>query len=214
MKTVLFLTMLLYGNLMLSQISLQAEIIEKGDKSDKLILEFTLKNKSNKNIVLPLDTTKLRFYDIYECNFTKFNLQTYPFLALSLKFHENPTGSKVVTDWGMGTPDSEPWPKDRFIDKKVHEYVFDNLIFMKSGEEIKFSMKSRLNYFQYDDLFPYFEYANLKSNTKYEVYFFYCAEMENTYSLLTKQQKKKLREYDFFTGTFESNKIKIISRIK
>src|SRR5690606_1554880 len=190
-----------------SQITLQIYVVEKINSKGLFVLDFTLKNTTSENIVIPIDTTKFRNYWASECDFSEWDLQKYPYLAMSVKFRDIKTGRDEFVNGGNISLDLSN-PLELKADKRrPNQYVYNHLIFLKPQEIIRFRKKMDITYYEYEEFFPSFEYAFLQDNTDYEFSFVYCSECAGTYNLLTNEEKEKIKNYKFFNGVLESNKI-------
>lgn len=199
----------------------------KKEKADIIIY-----NSSNENIAVALDTLSLQGYFNDNNIISKENWnKNYPFLALTLNIYDDDK-NKLITNTTnpyydlsefqkmKGKRDSleneynsmiKKWKIKNKIkkdhDAQINYYLLKNLFLIKPKDSIKFSV--------------IFNLRNI-TNTENNLLDSYILEADNNYNslltlnidksienYLTKEQKQKLKNYIFFTGRIESNKIQL-----
>jgi hypothetical protein len=210
---------------LLSQFNSQVKMELNLDTNNKKAY-VGLINTSNDNLIIPIDILSLRPYFDDICLDIAQHTFEYPTLGLNIKVMRN---NKVVESLG-GTGKMNDlnvinkinlekkkhekkiklWQKKNgiksFDDAKINYYIFNNLVYLKPGEKI-------------EKVF-YFDLHNI-TNGKY-IYYYYHIEDDKQYDVslsfniskcvytyLTTSQKEKLKRYQFFTGSLESNKIEL-----
>jgi hypothetical protein len=227
LKIYFTLLLLIVTNNFYSQLNISWKLDSKKENADIVIY-----NNSNENIAVALDTLSLQGYFndnhiISKENWTK----NYPFLALTLNIYDG-NKNKLITNTSNPHYDLsefqkvkdkrdslekeynsiiKKWKVKNKIKKdriaQINYYLVKNLLLIKPKDSIKFSV--------------IFNLRNI-TNTENNLLDSYILENDNKYSsfltinvdksiekYLTKEQKQKLKNYVFFTGRIESNKIEL-----
>lgn len=225
-----------YSSFFLSQISVNIQVIKKSSNTDKTkFLEIKIKNNSNVNYALPLDTLDFKpFYEGESCvNFS--SPESYNDLMLKTYFENEYDGESL-----MAIPKFKLLGKIDENNKNVIKEVKnrDSLLKLQDKElEVwvkKYKIKQGNNW-ALKNQFLYSNIILLNPNEEIKYYknidtsklnldkiggnYDYYNLDPNThykfslkycinpkiYDFLTKKQKNKLKEYSFFSGNLESN---------
>lgn len=222
---ILFFVLILSGEYY-SQVSIMWELDSK--KENAVIVIY---NNSNQKVAIPIDTSSLQAYFsdaniIKETNWTK----GYPFLAPILNIYDYDTQNRIETNSSSPYFDIsefeklkmekdsiqkeynstiEKWKSKYKIQKdymvQMNNYLFNNLIYLKRKEKIKFSVVFNLRNITNREDGLHDSYI-IEKNKKYSAFLSLQID-KSMYSILTSLQQKKLKKYKFFTGKLESNKI-------
>lgn len=227
LKIYFTLLLLIITNNLYSQLNISWKLDSKKENADIIIY-----NNSNENIAVALDTLSLQGYFNDNNIISKENWnKNYPFLALTLNIYDE-NKNKLITNTSnpyydlsefqkmKGKRDSleneynsmiKKWKIKNKIKKdhvaQINYYLLKNLLLIKPKDSIKFSV--------------IFNLRNI-TNTENNLLDSYILEADNKYNslltlnvdksienYLTKEQKQKLKNYIFFTGRIESNKIQL-----
>lgn len=182
----------------------------------------SIENYSSKNYVLPLEMTNLKPFWEGEnpCEMAKYHHAPSHQLSFSLKLTDSktykvlePQNTYVNLDLNFIESDLEKnkncytkselknWQqkfkiKDEGI-AALNYYIYNNLIFLKPNQKIKFRVITDLQNIS-NELYFVYRY-DTKSDTRYK--FELSTEInECVYDVLTIEQKEELKYYSFFTG--------------
>lgn len=227
LKIYFTLLLLIVTNSLYSQLNISWKLDSKKENADIVIY-----NNSSENIAVAVDTLSLQGYfnDSHIISKENWN-KNYPFLALTLTIYDD-NKNKLITNTSnpyydlsefqnmKSKRDSLEKEYNSIIKKwkirnkikndhvaQINYYLVNNLLLIKPKSSIKFSV--------------IFNLRNI-TNTKNNLLDSYILEADNKYNsfltlnvdksiekYLTKEQKQKLKNYVFFTGRIESNKIEL-----
>lgn len=215
-------------------ICLQAQIklsinIENSDSGK--IINFSIINTASNTYVLPLDTIGFKTYHSENKCTDLLMVRNYPDLGLiPIISDDDNVLEGFIEDKGIPRQGNNLYKKkDEIYQKKrksvidkwrvkyriknkddnwinKNRYLFNHLLILKPNQKISFNKKfDHMKINEYPDIY-YYDYYPLKENDSYEIFFKICID-ESIYQFLTKEQKEQLKDYIFFKGKIESNKI-------
>lgn len=189
----------------------------------------SIENYSTKNYVIPLEMTNLKpFWEVENpCELITYYHAPSHQLSFSLKLTDSkkhkilePQNTHVNLNLNFIESDLEKnkncytkselknWQqkfkiKDEAI-AALNYYIYNNLIFLKPNQKIKFRVITDLQNIS-NELYFVYRY-DTKSDTRYK--FELSTEInECVYDVLTTEQKEELKDYSFFTGKLKSNEL-------
>lgn len=199
------------------------------------LLEIRIKNNSDMSYALPLDTTDFKpFYEDELCvdfssseSYQDLMLNTYienennneSLMALPkfrLMGNIDITDKKVVAEMNrrdslvkIQNKDLEIWCKKNKIKQNKdwiikNKFLYSNFIYLKPKQEVIYYKHLNLEKLNTDKISGNYNYYNLDFNNQYKFSLKYCID-DKIYNYLTEAQKIKLKKYNFFKGTLESN---------
>ncbi|MDR6922272.1 hypothetical protein [Chryseobacterium sp. 2987] len=238
MRKLIYL-ILFYSSFAFSQISLTLKFLDRSSKVDeKQLIEIIIKNNSQINYILPIDTTDFKpFYNGESCvDFV--DQESYKDLMLKANF-ENQSDNEILMAIPqfklMGKIDEndnrvimELKRRDSLKDlqnKEVDHWKRVNRILQSNDWAIKNKfLISNLIFLKPGQEFVYQKYftpKKINSNQISGTYDYYNLLPNESYSFslmycidervygyLTEKQKRKFKKFKFFTGSFESNTLK------
>ncbi|MCW3167669.1 hypothetical protein OMO38_03925 [Chryseobacterium sp. 09-1422] len=197
---------------------------------DRKSVVVTITNHSSKNYVLPLEMTNLKPYWEGEnsCETLSYYHSQSHQLSFSLKLTDSKTNIalepqdthvnldfdfiekelKKNNDCYNINSELKKWQqKFKIKDQKAAElnyYIYNNLIFLKPNQKIKFRLLTDLQNIS-NELYFVYRY-DTKPDKRYR--FELLIEINNcAYDILTPEQKEEMKDYSFFTGKLQSNKL-------
>ncbi|MGE8555720.1 MAG: hypothetical protein ACN6OB_17515 [Chryseobacterium jejuense] len=186
-----------------------------------------ISNNSKEDYVLPIDKYHFRPYELecdaffdYEDEFPAFGLMVNVLSPDGNKedyvvgYNRKPKFDSLVRVMDLKRNNLKEkildWSKKNNI--KDHNLAFinyniiNNLVYLKSGEELIFKIKLDLNNITNQELI-FYNYI-LEHSKKYKLYLTLCNFKEiNKY--LTSAQKSRLKDYNFFTNKLDSNIVEL-----
>lgn len=213
-----------------SQIKLTINSIER----NKNFLTISIINNTSDTYILPIDTVGFKTYhQENKCN-DFFMMRNYPDLGLIPMISDSKSNyiEAFIQNKGELISDNNPYrkndekykkrkekiikewkEKNKINDKdnswiNVNHYVYNHLIILKPHQKITFKKKfdyTELN--ESKEIYSY-DYYPLEKGIKYDMFLKICID-ESVYQYLTKKQVQKFKNYIFFKGVIESNKLSI-----
>jgi hypothetical protein len=209
-----------------SQINIDYSI-KKIDGTRKHILKINIVNNTDKNYILPIDTTGFRVYypDEPSSNFYydsadrglgimplfKYNKEYIMGESRSHHLQEIDVDNSLVSRLDGLKRNNEnnliKWMKKYNINDelsaKKNMYLFKHIIFLKPHQN--FSFEKVFDFLGFNETELYYNMYPLEPERVYEFSLSYHID-KKIYSNLTKEQKISLRGYTFFSGTVNTKK--------
>ena len=211
---------LLLHNICNSQVKITWEYSKNLKKADVIIY-----NDGAKDILLPLDLKSLKPHFENECSMVDYEFP-YPSFGLTLlvenehekmfgsihniEVSENNNFNRIVLERQEINNEYldfiKKWDESNKISDldfaKKNYYLYNNLVFIKSKQKIKFQIA--VNFDNITNQKYIYYYYPIDWGKKIEVMLSTCIDSD-TYNYLTERQKQELKKYEFFTGNLRSN---------
>lgn len=204
--------------------------IEFSINTSNNIAEISINNMTEDYYLIPLDMTSLRPYYNNICLDMIEYTYPYPVLGLNIllkkdnRIVDSSANSEIPNDTVIAGREFKKlnnlkiinekkiisWQKKNgikdFETAKNNFYIFNNILYLKPKQVIKF--KSKFNLDNITDQKYFHSYFPRNKYDKYMISLYYDVQ-PCIYNYLTSDQKKRLIKYKFFLGKLESNVIEL-----
>ncbi|WP_312900602.1 hypothetical protein [Chryseobacterium taichungense] len=202
-------------------------------------LEIRIINNSDLDYILPIDTTDFStFYSGEKCvDFSDLDNDKNLTFKVDLKNVNNSISEMSIPHYKLtGQIDNKSklfikemsrrdsliklenkrmilWKKQNKIQQSdiwiaKNKYLISSLVFVKAKQEVKFYKYFNPKKFNLNSISGDYDYFNLILDNVYQFSLKYCID-NIAYKYLTDKQKAKFKNFKFFSGSLESNKIEL-----